>query len=101
MFRARLALPDGTIPKDMDSATRYAMNSVKRALAMAGADLREVSRCTVMLTDMSEWESFNRVYVTYFEPGRLPARSAIGGQCTRPGRAVEVECTAYTLRNGC
>ena len=40
---------------------------------------------------MSEWRAFNEVYVSYFAPGKLPARSAFGATGLALGARVEVE----------
>ena len=42
-----------------------------------------------------EVEDFNKVYVTYFKPDRLPARSAFGASGLALGAQVELECMAY------
>jgi enamine deaminase RidA (YjgF/YER057c/UK114 family) len=44
---------------------------------------------------MAKWGDFNKVYVTYFTPGRLPARSAFGANGLALGAQVELECAAY------
>ena len=49
----------------------------------------------LMLADMAKWEDFNKVYFTYFKPGRLPARSAFGACALALGAQVELECWAY------
>jgi 2-iminobutanoate/2-iminopropanoate deaminase len=54
-----------------------------------------VFKCTVMLADMTKWPDFNKVYVSYFDPDRLPARSAFGASGLALGAQVEVECWAY------
>ena len=51
-----------------------------------------------MLADMSNWAEFNSVYVRYFKPGRMPARSAFGASGLALGALVEVECCAYAPR---
>ena len=38
---------------------------------------------------------FNKIYVSHFSAGRLPARSAFGANGLALGAAVEVECWAY------
>jgi enamine deaminase RidA (YjgF/YER057c/UK114 family) len=48
-----------------------------------------------MLADMSKWGDFNKIYLTYFDPNRLPARSAFGVNGLALGAQVEVECMAY------
>ncbi len=93
------ALPDGTIPPAMADQAKAAMENIRGALTMAGADFDDVVKCTVMLDDMSKWGEFNAVYVTYFKPGRLPARSAFGTRGLALGAGVEVECMAYKPRH--
>jgi len=53
-----------------------------------------VVKCTIMLADMAEWPEFNKTYVNYFAPGRLPARSAFGCNGLALGGRLEVECLA-------
>ncbi|HET8749324.1 MAG TPA: RidA family protein [Sphingomicrobium sp.] len=89
------ARPDGTIPVSMDEQAKLAMDHVGEALALAGASFDDVFQCRVMLADMKQWPAFNAVYVRYFKPGRLPARSAFGANGLALGAEVEVECTAY------
>jgi 2-iminobutanoate/2-iminopropanoate deaminase len=60
-----------------------------------GLSFRDVFKVTVMLADMSRWSDFNKIYVTYFEPDRLPARSAFGVNGLALGAQVELECCAY------
>lgn len=48
-----------------------------------------------MLADMQDWPAFNKVYVSYFKPGRLPARSAFAANGLAFGGKVELECWAY------
>jgi 2-iminobutanoate/2-iminopropanoate deaminase len=68
---------------------------MQQSLKLAGAGLDDVFKCTVMLADMSQWARFNAVYVTYFKPDRLPARSAFGASGLAFGAGVELECMAY------
>jgi enamine deaminase RidA (YjgF/YER057c/UK114 family) len=89
------ARADGTIPPNMADQAKLAMDHVGEALTLAGAGFDDVFHCTVMLADMSQWGEFNKVYVTYFRPGRLPARSAFGANGLALGAGVEVECNAY------
>jgi enamine deaminase RidA (YjgF/YER057c/UK114 family) len=55
----------------------------------------EVVKCTVFLADMSKYAAFNEIYVSYFKPGRMPARSAMGVSNLANGAALEVECWAH------
>jgi reactive intermediate/imine deaminase len=73
---------------------RQAMDNIGRVLALCGLSFADVVKCTVMLADMGEWPAFNEVYVTYFEAGKLPARSAFGATGLALGARVEVEAVA-------
>jgi 2-iminobutanoate/2-iminopropanoate deaminase len=85
-----LTLVDGGIGPQ----ARAAMDNMGRVLAAAGLGFADVVKCTIMLADMGEWRAFNEVYVGYFTPGRLPARSAFGASGLALGAKVEVEALA-------
>lgn len=80
----------------IEPETRQTLENIRAALARAGASMDQVVKCTAMLADMAEWERMNRVYVTYFRPDRLPARSAFGASGLARGARVELECWAAT-----
>lgn len=88
-------LRDGSRPEGIAAQTRAAMDNIKSELALAGAGMDSVFKCTVLLADMSQWADFNKVYVTYFKPERLPARSAFGVNGLALSAGLEVECIAY------
>ena len=49
---------------------------------------------------MSRWPDFNTVYLQYFQPDRLPARSAFGVAGLAGGAVCEVEAWAYAPQLG-
>jgi enamine deaminase RidA (YjgF/YER057c/UK114 family) len=83
------------LPPEFGDQVRHTMDNVRTTLMAAGSGFDDVFKCTVMLVDMSRWEEFNKIYVTYFKPDRLPARSAIGANGLAHGAMVELECIAY------
>ena len=87
--RADRSLPDG-----MEAQARQAMDNIKAAVERRGLTMDHVFKCTVMMADMRQWGDFNKIYVTYFKPGRLPARSAFGANGLAMGALLEVECMA-------
>ena len=74
---------------------RQVMETIKALAERTGTDMSHVFKCTVMIDDMDNWPAFNEVYKSYFEPGRMPARSAFGADGLALGAPVEVECMAY------
>jgi len=84
---------DGKYPADFSIQTANALNAVAAELALAGATMDNVYNCRVALTNMDNWDAFNRVYKTYFKPDRLPVRMAMG-VTSLGGADVEVQCEA-------
>ncbi len=83
------------VPGGIEAETRQTMENIGAVLNANGLTFDDVFKCTVMLADMAEWEIFNKIYVTYFKPDRLPARSAFGANGLARGARVELECLAY------
>lgn len=85
---------DGKLPPAFTEQAQQTMANVAATLKQAGLNFDDVFKCTVMLTDMSHWEDFNKIYVGYFKAGQLPARSAVGANGLARGAQVELECLA-------
>jgi reactive intermediate/imine deaminase len=86
---------DGTLAPGIEAQTRQTMDNIGAMLARAGRSFDDVFKCTVMIDDMEQWQAFNAVYMSYFKPERLPARSAFGADGLALGALVEVECLAH------
>lgn len=82
-------LPEGGI----EAEAELLMQNVKRVVEKHGSSMDRVVKCTVFLADISEWASFNAVYVKYF-PGNKPARSAFATSGLALDARVEMECIA-------
>lgn len=89
---------DGKLPAGIAAQTRQALANIGATLKSANAGFGDVFHCTAYLADMKDWPAFNAVYVGYFTPGRMPARSALGANGLALGAAVELECQAYVGR---
>lgn len=79
---------------DIKAQTKNTLDRIAATLENMGASMDNVFKCTLMLDDIGEWRLANEVYVEYFEPGRLPARSAFGADGLALGAKVEIECLA-------
>lgn len=71
------------------------MTNIEEALKAHGLTLGDVFKCTVMMADIARWAEFNTLYVPYFNPERMPVRSAFGTNGLALGAQVEMECWAY------
>lgn len=82
----------------IEAEARQTMENIATVLRENGLGFADVFKCTVMLADMAKWAEFNKVYVSYFDLERLPARSAFGTNGLALGAQVEMECCAYIGR---
>ncbi len=83
------------VPGGLEAETRQTMENIGRVLRANGLDFDNVFKCTVMMADIKKWAEFNKVYLTYFNPDRLPTRSAFGANGLALGAEVEVEAWAW------
>ena len=88
------AASDGTFPADFATQATNAMDAIGRELKLAGASMDDVYKCTIALTNMDNWATFNTVYVKYFKPDLYPVRMSFG-VTSLGGAAVEVQCEAH------
>lgn len=79
--------------------TRQVLEHIKRNLETHGSSLERVVKCTVMLTDIADFEAMNSVYREYF-PRNKPARSTFGVNGLARGAHVEIECIAVAGPRG-
>jgi reactive intermediate/imine deaminase len=87
--------PDGKPPEGIEAQTKATMDDIGETLKLAGLGYKDLFHCTVFLSDMKNWADFNKVYLTYFPEGPLPARSAVGVNGLALGALMEIECQAY------
>lgn len=81
---------------DIESQTEQVLANVRTILDAAGSSLQQVLRCTVYLTDMSEFARMNAVYERMFD-GHKPARTTVQvAALPLPGLKVEIDCIAFT-----
>ncbi len=82
----------------LSAQSRQAMENIGEVLKACGLGFADTVKFTIMLADMSRWAEFNAVYIGYFDPDRLPARSALGASGLAHRGEVEIECGAYWPR---
>ena len=77
----------------IEAQTRQVMQNIQAALALAGATLDDVCKCTCWLDDARDFGAFNRIYMSYFPNGR-PARSTTEARLMVDTK-VEIDVVAY------
>ena len=80
---------------DIEDQTRRVMDNLLIVLEGVGLDIRHVVAARVFLTDFEEdYERMNAVYLSYFAPDRLPARTCIGVTALARSARVEIDFIA-------
>jgi len=81
------------VPGGIAEQTRQSLTNARNVLQAAGADLSNVVKTTVFLSDMANFAEMNEVYAEFFSQP-FPARSAVAVKALPKGALVEVECIA-------
>ena len=85
---------DGSLVEgDAARQTRQVFVNIRAVLAAGGAQLADVVKTTVFLTDMADFASVNAVYEEAFADNR-PARSTVAVAALPRGAKVEIEVIA-------
>ena len=83
-------LPDGIVAQ-----THKVMDNLTRVLRGLGADLSHVVAARVFLTQFErDYAAMNAIYASYFQPGRLPARTTVGVTGLARGGIIEIDVVA-------
>ena len=81
------------IEGDFSAQSRRVFDNLRAVLKAGGADFRNVTRATVYLTDLNNFQTLNTIYGEYFGTHK-PARSTVGVAQLPRGAAVEIDLIA-------
>lgn len=82
----------GTIEEE----TRRTLENIRSILEEAEAKMEDIVKTTVHLSDINDFDSFNRVYATFFT-GIRPARTTVQSVLAE-GIKIEIDCIAKLPR---
>ena len=78
---------------NIEDETRWTLESIRRILKEAGADLEDVVRITVYLEDARDFGRYNGVFKEYFPDGNL-ARTTVEARAVISCK-IEMDAIAY------
>jgi len=83
------------LPEGIEAQTRRVMDNLIIVLEGMGVSLANVAQARVYLTHFDrDYELMNSTYKSYFEEGKLPARTCIGVTALAVGALVEIDMVA-------
>lgn len=87
----------GLVSGGISAETTQALQNIKQILEASGGSLDDVTKCTVFLVDLQEYDAMNKAYSAVFrvEP---PARSTVEVSELVFGARVEIECVAVASK---
>jgi len=83
----------GRPPADAAAEARLVLDAVKKTLDESGATMDDLVSVQVFCSDLAHYDTFNRVYASYFTKGH-PARAFIGSGPLLYGARFEVQAIA-------
>jgi reactive intermediate/imine deaminase len=92
----------GQVPKDengvmfegtIEEETKHCVEAVRRALQSAGADLEDVVKATVFLSDARDFGRYNGVFAKHF-PNAALARTTVEARAVINTK-IEIDAIAY------
>ena len=87
--------PDRPLPDGIENQTRRVMDNLIIVLEGMGLGLENVVQARVYITQFErDYEAMNEAYRSYFEKGKLPARTCIGVSALAVGALVEIDVLA-------
>lgn len=82
------------VPGGAKAETRQTILNIQSILHGAGAELADVVKVNVFVTDMAKFGEMNEAYLEFF-PSDPPARITVGCSALALGAFVEIDCVAY------
>ena len=79
---------------DIKHETRLVLGNISRILSACGANMTDVVKCSVFLSDGRDFAAMNEVYAEFFGNAK-PARTTVEAKFADPKMKVEIDCIAY------
>jgi 2-iminobutanoate/2-iminopropanoate deaminase len=81
------------ISGDISAQTRRVLDNIAAVLRAEGRSFDDVVKTTIFLTDLSDFQTVNEIYGSYFKQNP-PARSTVQVSALPKGASVEIEVIA-------
>ncbi|MCP4250194.1 MAG: RidA family protein [bacterium] len=80
------------VSPEFEPQCRQALENLQASVEASGPSMDRVLKCNCFLTDVADFKTFNKVYVSFF-PSAPPARSTVVvKELVVPGAKLEIDC---------
>lgn len=84
------------VPGGIEAETKQALNNIKEVLEHHGSSMDHVVKCIVILADIKDFQTMNKVYTSFFSKP-FPARTTFSADLVANAQ-IEIECTAVLAK---
>ena len=89
------AAPDAPLPIGIEAQTRRVMDNLKVVLSGIGLGFADITMARIYLTQFErDYAGLNALWPSFFDAGKLPARTTIGVTALAVGALVEIDLIA-------
>jgi 2-iminobutanoate/2-iminopropanoate deaminase len=81
----------GEVPETAEAQTHLVLSNLRAVIEEAGAELEDVVKTTIFLTDLKIFASVNAIYGEYFDEDTAPARSTVQVAALPKGVLIEID----------
>lgn len=87
--------PDAPLPDGIEAQIRRVIENLKIVLGGIGLGLEHVTMARIYLTEFQrDYAALNVLWPSFFQPGKLPARTTVGVTALAVGALVEIDLVA-------
>lgn len=92
------AAPDAPLVEGIEAQTRRVVDNLKVVLDGIGLSLADVTMARIYLTEFErDYAALNAIWPSFFETGKLPARTTVGVTALAVGALVEIDLVARRM----
>ena len=87
--------PDAPLAEGIEAQTRRVVENLRIVLGGIGLGLEHVTMARIYLTQFErDYQALNAMWPSFFEAGKLPARTTVGVTALAVGALVEIDLVA-------
>jgi enamine deaminase RidA (YjgF/YER057c/UK114 family) len=93
-----LVMTAGLVPDDLSAdikgQTKQILTQIDKYLAAAGTSKSQIMYAQIWVSDITNRDALNEVWLAWVDPANLPARACVEAKLANPKILVEIQVTA-------
>ena len=80
---------------NIEKETIQVLSNLQAVLISGGAEMNDVIKTTIFLTNLNNFQKVNNIYSKFFKGPKTPARACVEVSALPKGVSVEIDCVAF------